>query len=359
MSVKALINHFNAEIQLHIDTKTKPQGALGLLETIAMQLANIQSQQSLTKNISLNNPIMIVFAGDHGINQHGLSIARSEVTHQMVLNFLGGGAAINCFCRSNHIDLNVVDCGILTAIPPDMTKNSVLIEQRLGAGTNDFSKQAAMTIDQVEQGFTHSETLVNKYLMQKRDILLLGEMGIANTSAATAIMVVLTQYSVEQCIGIGTGITDEQLILKKQLIQQGIDRFALLSTDISSAENIAGNVKQVLAELGGFEIVQMVGTILSAAKAQLPIMIDGFIVSVAALAAVRIDNNVGDYLIFSHQSEEQGHQLLLVELNSQPLLSLGLRLGEGTGAALAYPLVKAAVSFYNDMTSFESAGVTV
>lgn len=360
MTVKQLDRQLQDQIQHTIDTKTKPVGALGKLENLALQLSLIQSQtlDSAVDKINLDKPLMLVFAGDHGINQHNLSIAPSAVTRQMVMNFLHGGAAINCFCSAADIELNVIDCGILQAVDGQYAN---LIEQRLGNGTDDFSQQAAMNISQVEQGFLFGQQLVNSALAQKRSVLLLGEMGIANTSSASAIFTALTEKSIEQCVGKGTGITDAQLALKIKLIKVALERLTRNISNNDLTENKQSSlehVKQVLSEVGGFEIVQMVGTILAAAKAKLPVVIDGFIVSVAALAAVTIDKNVNDYLIYSHVSQEKGHQLLLSELNATPLLSLDLRLGEGTGAALAFPILKAAASFYNDMASFESAGVT-
>ena len=379
-------------IQAKIDGKTKPLGALGALEPLALQLALICQQRQQGKlnpanndladnsndKISINMPSMLVFAGDHGINDEQLSIAPSAVTKQMVLNFLHGGAAINCFCQSNDIALTVIDCGILLSvnhneIPAAIDdKNSRLkfIEQRLGAGTDNFATGPAMSLSQVKQGFAKAQSLVNEHVAQGVELLLLGEMGIANTSAAAALMSALTSFNVEQCVGRGTGITDEQLKRKLALIEQALLRAPVVEQDTSKqdAELSEEQVMQCLAEFGGFEIVQMVSAILSGAAANIPVVIDGFIVSVAALVALRLDKNVANYLIFSHVSEEKAHQLLLNELmaaqtftshNAQPLLNLGLRLGEGTGGALALPLIKASASFYNHMASFESAGVTV
>jgi|GEM_PF-296810 len=370
------------DIQLTIDVKTKPIGALGQLEVLAKKLQLISSQRIKNTNefvskemnprLTLANPTMLVFAADHGINEEGLSIAPSEVTRQMVLNFLHGGAAINCFCRSNDINLTVVDCGILTAvssneIPETATKklSPRLVEQRLGEGTKNFAKEAAMDEVQVKQGFTFAKKLTEKLISDGIEIILLGEMGIANTSSASALMAALTPYNVEQCVGRGTGISDEQISKKIELINKALQRITP-SIPLNDASLLTERQLQVLlSELGGFEIVQMVATILTAASQSIPIVIDGFIVSIAALVAVCMQANVSDYLIFSHVSKEKAHQLLLMEfkkLNSEidpPLLDLGLRLGEGTGAALALPIIEAAASFYNDMASFTDAGVSV
>jgi len=372
-------------IQIKIDCKTKPLGALGALEPLASQLALITEQRfgkyfnnNDVGQVSIKKPTMLVFAGDHGINEENLSIAPSAVTKQMVLNFLQGGAAINCFCQSNDIALTVVDCGILQPISsnemPKLRDTSVhtpkFVEQRLGAGTNNFSTGRAISVAQVKQGFSYAQQLVNEQVAQGVEILLLGEMGIANTSSAAALMSALTSYNVEQCVGRGTGITDEQLNKKVSLIEQALLRVTSASQEPANSDRdlTTEEVIELLSQLGGFEIVQMVAAILTGAAASIPIVIDGFIVSVAALVALRLDGNVANYLIFSHVSQEKAHQALLVELlaaqtfsnlPSQALLDLGLRLGEGTGAALALPLIKAAASFYNNMASFESAGVTV
>lgn len=347
----------NADIQSIIDDKTKPVGSLGQLEQLALQLALIgqQKQQCFTSllKIDLAKPRLLIFAGDHGINEHNLSIAPSAVTGQMVENFLHGGAAINCFCRTNDILFNVIDCGILSKVSNNTSDDSLLIEQRLGEGTADFSKQPAMSITQVKSGLAFGQQAVNKVLEQGCRLLLLGEMGIANTSSASAIMAALTEYSVEECVGVGTGISAQQLENKVRLIEQALTRLP----------NNCVNVDTILSEVGGFEIVQMVGAILAAAENSVPIVIDGFIVSVAALAAASINKHVADYLIFAHISQEKAHQLLLAKIipndNIQPLLNLGLRLGEGTGAALVLPIIQSAASFYNEMASFDAAGVSL
>ncbi|HEY5715814.1 MAG TPA: nicotinate-nucleotide--dimethylbenzimidazole phosphoribosyltransferase [Psychromonas sp.] len=347
LDIPAVDKQFRLQIQAIIDNKTKPLGALGLLESVALQLALLQSQNAscAAQKIALPIPVMVIFAADHGIADQGVSIASSDVTGQMVANFTHGGAAINCFCRANEIDLYVVDAGIKNV--PDCSSEHFFVK-RLGAGTADFSQQAAMTREQVQQGLEYGQQVVTELLQKGANILLLGEMGIANTSSASALMCALTSHPIDKCVGKGTGITEQQYTHKLALIKKALIRITEESDVIT-----------ILAELGGFEIVQMVGAILAAGKQQLPVMIDGFIVSVAALAAYRLAPNIIDYLIFSHQSEEQGHQLLLREMSASPLLFLGLRLGEGTGAALAWPLVRAACHFYNDMASFESAGVTV
>ena len=343
-----------SEIQQVIDTKTKPLGALGQLENLAKQLTLIQSQNSdtATVQVTVSKPTMIVFAGDHQIAQQNISIAPSDVTRQMVLNFLNCGAAINCFCRTNQIDMKVVDAGIISPLTlEEKTLSDNFYEQRLGAGINDISIKSAMDETQVKQGLAYGKEIVTDVINQGCNILLLGEMGIGNTSSAAAILMAYAQKSVDECVGNGTGINSEQLNVKKQLVEKAVARL--------NQATVLSDPLYVLKELAGFEIVQMVGAILTAAEQGIALLIDGFIVTSAALIAVKINPNVRDYLIFAHQSNENAHQLMLAMLDAKPLLNLDLRLGEGTGAALALPLLRAAASFYNDMASFESAGVTV
>lgn len=328
----------------NINQKTKPLGALGQLEDVALQIALIQNQGQKPEKLAINNPVMLVFASDHGIADEGVSIAPSAVTQQMVLNFLAGGAAINCFCRSNNLPLKIVDAGIKFEIIPT-PKN--LISQRIAAGTKNIAQESAMTHEQAEQALQLGAQLAEREIQAGANLLAFGEMGIGNSSSAAAILAAISKAPIETCVGLGTGINPQQLAKKIALVKQGVAR-------IADADPI-----NILAEVGGFEIAQICGAMLATAAAGKIILVDGFIVTAAALLATKIQPNARAYMIFAHQSEEAGHQLMLRLLNAKPLLNLGLRLGEGTGAALALPLIQAAVSFYNDMATFESAGVTV
>ncbi|PTP80590.1 nicotinate-nucleotide--dimethylbenzimidazole phosphoribosyltransferase [Vibrio splendidus] len=347
-----LETQYSQYIQHRIDQKTKPLGALGLLEKVAHQLALIQSQgkEAAVEHIELNKPSIIIFAGDHGIADEGVSIAPSAVTQQMVLNFLSGGAAINCFCAVNNIDITVVDTGILLPVESD---SDMLISQRLGTRTNNFANEAAMSLETVERGIELGTELVSRTISNGTNIIMFGEMGIGNTSSASAILSALANRTAVECVGLGTGINNEQLARKVAVVEQGVARCKGL--DLKEVKDI----KEVLAQVGGYEIVQMVGGFLGAYQNRTPVLVDGFIVSVAAYVATLIEPNCRDYMIFAHRSEESGHKILLELLDAEPLLDLGLRLGEGTGAALAMPIIRAAAEFYNNMASFESAGVTV
>ncbi|MEZ9907047.1 nicotinate-nucleotide--dimethylbenzimidazole phosphoribosyltransferase [Vibrio sp. 10N.261.51.A3] len=347
-----LDTQYSQYIQHRIDQKTKPLGALGLLEKVAHQLALIQSQgkEAAVEHIELNKPSIIIFAGDHGIADEGVSIAPSAVTQQMVLNFLSDGAAINCFCAVNNIDITVVDTGILLPVESD---SDMLISQRLGTRTNNFANEAAMSLETVERGIELGTELVSKTISNGTNIIMFGEMGIGNTSSASAILSALANRAAAECVGLGTGINNEQLARKVAVVEQGVARCKGLDA------NEVKDIKEVLAQVGGYEIVQMVGTFLGAYQNKTPVLVDGFIVSVAAYVATLIEPSCRDYMIFAHRSEESGHKILLELLDAEPLLDLGLRLGEGTGAALAMPIIRAAAEFYNNMASFESAGVTV
>ncbi|OED64271.1 nicotinate-nucleotide--dimethylbenzimidazole phosphoribosyltransferase [Vibrio tasmaniensis ZS-17] len=347
-----LDTQYSQYIQHRIDQKTKPLGALGLLEKVAHQLALIQSQgkEAAVEHIELNKPSIIIFAGDHGIADEGVSIAPSAVTQQMVLNFLSDGAAINCFCAVSNIDITVVDTGILLPVESD---NDMLVSQRLGTRTNNFANEAAMSLETVERGIELGTELVSRTISNGTNIIMFGEMGIGNTSSASAILSALANRTAVECVGLGTGINNEQLARKVAVVEQGVARCKGL--DLKEVKD----TKKVLAQVGGYEIVQMVGGFLGAHQNRTPVLVDGFIVSVAAYVATLIEPNCRDYMIFAHRSEESGHKILLELLDAEPLLDLGLRLGEGTGAALAMPIIRAAAEFYNNMASFESAGVTV
>ena len=349
---------YSPQIQHRIDQKTKPLGALGLLEKVAHQLALIQSQgkESAVEHIELKKPSIIIFAGDHGIADEGVSIAPSAVTQQMVLNFLNGGAAINCFCAVNNIDITVVDTGILLPVESD---SDMLISQRLGTRTNNFANEAAMSLETVERGIELGTELISRTISNGTNIIMFGEMGIGNTSSASAILSALSNRAAAECVGLGTGINNEQLARKVAVVEQGVARCKGLDAKEVKELTDLKDIKEVLAQVGGYEIVQMVGGFLGAYQNKTPVLVDGFIVSVAAYVATLIEPNCRDYMIFAHRSEESGHKILLELLDAEPLLDLGLRLGEGTGAALAMPIIRAAAEFYNNMASFESAGVTV
>lgn len=329
-----------AVIQQRIDNKTKPPGALGQLEALAERMALIQG----TDRIGVAKPHMLVFAADHGITEEGVSPFPSEVTGQMVMNFVAGGAAINCFCREFGIEIEVIDAGVKSPLP----EHALITRQHLGAGTANFCQGPAMTHEQVVQALSYGASRVADCHSRGCNVVGLGEMGIGNTSAAAALMAAFTGLSADACVGKGTGLDDAGVRHKIDVIARALALHRQAFDDPMAT----------LAAVGGFEIAQMAGAMLKAAELKMLVLVDGFIASAAAMAAVAIDPACKDYLVFSHASNEQGHQRMLRYLDVEPLLNLDLRLGEGSGAALALPLLRAACAFYNDMASFESAGVS-
>jgi nicotinate-nucleotide--dimethylbenzimidazole phosphoribosyltransferase len=323
-----------------INNKTKPLGALGQLEIIALQIGLIQQ----TLKPSFNKPTMLVFAGDHGIAESGVSPYPQAVTAQMVLNFLRGGAAINVFTQQNRMQLLVIDSGVNHQFSP----STDLIDAKIGMGTRNFLHEPAMTLAQCEQAIEQGAQIVDKQIMAGCNVLGFGEMGIGNTSSASCLMSLLCDLPIEDCVGRGTGLSDVGLAEKKRILAQAITFHQLNGED----------AMRVLVTFGGFEIAMMVGAMLQAAQKQCTLLIDGFITTSALLVAARLQPNILDYCVFTHCSDESGHKAMLDFLNVKPLLNIDLRLGEGTGAALAYPLVLASVNFLNEMASFESAAVS-
>lgn len=327
------------EIQQIIDLKTKPLGALGLLEKIALKIGLVQQQPKL----ELKNPHLIVFASDHGIAQSGVSAYPAEVTPQMVLIFLTNGAAINVFCNQNKIELSIVDSGVNY----DFDDYTILKNCKIAKSTKNFLYESAMTSTQLDECFTHSQKIVAEIAKKSTNIIGFGEMGIGNTSSASMLVHYLTNLPLEQCVGRGTGLDDKQLKTKLEILSQ--------------AKNTHGEIKdpkQILATFGGFEVAQMTGAMLAAFDHNMLLMIDGYIASAALLVASKLKPEILNNAIFCHQSDEFGHQYLLNYFNEEPILKINLRVGEGTGCALAYPIIESAVNFFNDMASFESAGVS-
>ncbi|ALL05424.1 nicotinate-nucleotide--dimethylbenzimidazole phosphoribosyltransferase [Pedobacter sp. PACM 27299] len=327
------------ELQQKIDLKTKPQGALGKLEKLAQQIGTVQN----TLSPELTKPTIVVFAGDHGIANAGVSAYPQEVTYQMVLNFLNEGAAINVFCKQHQIDLLVVDTGVKFKFEP----HKKLIQAKVEKGTKNFLEEKAMNIQELESCLSQAEKIVNDLHTAGCNIIGFGEMGIGNTSAATMMMSNLCGLPIESCVGRGTALNDEQFAHKISILKQCELRHG------RSADPVA-----VLQTYGGFEIAHITGAMLAAYENNMLIMVDGFIATAAYLAAVMINPLLQNNAIFCHLSDETGHLQLLKYLQADPILSLNMRLGEGTGCAVAYPLIQSAVLFLNEMASFESSGVS-
>ena len=327
------------QIQHKINFKTKPLGALGMLEKLALQIGTVQN----TLSPELKNPTIVVFAADHGIAKSGVSAYPQEVTFQMVMNFLQGGAAINAFCEQNKINLKVVDAGVNF----DFEKNPNLIDAKIAHGTNNFLTEKAMTETQLQQCFERGAAIVADIASTGCNVIGFGEMGIGNTSSATMLLHYIADLPLKKCVGRGTGLNDEQLVKKLEILKTAKKTHGQLT-----------NINDILCTFGGFEIAQMCGAMLAAHEHKMIIMVDGFIATSAFLAASTMNPNIKDNAIFCHQSEEFAHKKMLKLLKAEPILKLKMRLGEGTGCAIAYPIIESAVTFLNKMASFESAGVT-
>lgn len=337
--VSPLERTLEAALRDKLDRKTKPLGSLGQLEQLALQIGLIQ--QRLDPQIKA--PTMLVFAADHGLAEAGVSPFPQAVTAQMVLNFLNGGAAINVLCRTHGLTLQVVDAGVNADLPshPD------LLSRPQGRGTANMLQQPAMTHAQAEAAIRAGAAVVRQHQASGCNLIGFGEMGIGNTSAAALLLARLADLPIADCTGRGTGLDDAGLLRKIDILQQVLQRHPDALSPLA-----------VLATFGGFEIAMMVGAYLAAAQARMTILVDGFITSAALLVASRLQPAVLDYCVFSHCSDEFGHALLLRQLGGTPLLRLGMRLGEGSGAATAYPLLQASVALLNQMASFEGAGVS-
>ena len=326
----------DAAIGHAIDTKTKPLGALGGVETLAAQIAGIQG----TVTPRMRTCRLILFAGDHGIAHEGVSAYPQAVTRQMVANFLAGGAAANVFARENGVALRVVDAGVAG----DPIDSPGLVSHRVDAGTRNCAAEPAMTEAQRDTGLATGCELGEGV---GTDAAAFGEMGIANTSSASLVAHKVTGVGLDRLIGRGTGLDDDGLARKHEVLSRAASRTAP-RLDPGDA----------LREFGGFEIVMMAGAMIGAARAGAVVIVDGFIASVAALAAVGLAPSLRDYLVFAHRSAEPGHRAVLEALGATPLLDFDMRLGEGTGALLAWPLLRCAAAMLTDMASFESAGVS-
>jgi nicotinate-nucleotide--dimethylbenzimidazole phosphoribosyltransferase len=327
------------EVRAYLDTLTKPPGSLGRLEDLAVQLAEITSNPFPV----VTPPGVIVFAADHGVTAEGVSAFPKEVTAQMVDNFLADGSAINVLSKMIAARFNIVDVGVA-----DDLEGSALIRRKVRYGTANFCLHDAMSrkeaIEAVEAGIEESE-----YMIEKDGIkcLIPGDMGIGNTTASSAILAVLSNQPLESLVGPGTGISTKQIKQK-----QGIIAKALASRNPDPNDPI-----DILSKVGGLEIAGIVGAVLSAAGHRIPVVIDGFISTVAALLAVKIAPEAADYMIIGHRSAEPGHDASITMLKKEPLLDLRLRLGEGSGAALAFPILEASTKLLKDMATFDSSGI--
>jgi nicotinate-nucleotide--dimethylbenzimidazole phosphoribosyltransferase len=322
-----------------IDSLTKPQGALGDLEALAAQVCAVQ--RSLEPAITA--PVAVVFAADHGVADRGVSAYPREVTRQMVQNFLAGGAAISVLARALDVPLWIVDAGV----DGDCTAHAQLIDAKIRSGTRDFVAAPAMTAEECHAALLRGREVVERLVVSPGNTLLLGEMGIGNTASAALLMHGITGVPLADCVGRGTGLDDHGVARKYATLGAALARGSLPTEPLA-----------LLAEYGGYEIAMLVGAMLGAAARRWLIVVDGFTVTVAAALAARIEAHVLDYCVFGHRSAEKAHDALLAHLKVRPLLDLRMRLGEGSGAALALPVLQAAVLLFRQMATFAGAGVS-
>lgn len=326
--------------QQRLDRLTKPQGSLGRLEVLARWLASV----TRTFPLSIERPVVFTFAGDHGVAVEGVSAYPQEVTAQMVLNFLAGGAAINVLARQAGADVVVADFGVVGDFAPTLG----LIDAKIARGTANMAEGPAMSREQAIRAINEGARIALASKERGAGLFALGEMGIGNSTAASALTAALTGASPEEATGRGTGVDADGLKKKIEVVRR-----ALVVNRIDPADPIS-----ILAQVGGFEIAGLVGVVLAGAATRTPVVVDGFIASAAALVACRIAPGAAHYLSASHMSVERGHQRLLRELGLTVLFDFGMRLGEGTGAALAIPMLRASCAVYNEMATFPQAGVS-
>ncbi|NMB36435.1 MAG: nicotinate-nucleotide--dimethylbenzimidazole phosphoribosyltransferase [Bacteroidales bacterium] len=322
-----------------INNLTKPKGSLGHLEELALQIGMIQQ----TLSPSLKHPQNILFAADHGIVEEGVTLSPKEVTWQQLINFTRGGGGVNLFCRQHNFTLKLVDAGVDYELPYEKG----IINMKVRRGTRNYLYEAAMTEEEMELCVERGSAIVRQCYEEGSNILSFGEMGVGNTSSSSIWMHCFTAIPLDKCVGPGAGLNDEGIMHKLKILKK-------------SLENYKGNGAplDIIRYFGGLEMVMAIGAMLQAAELKMIILVDGFIMTNSILAASKLYPDVLDYAIFGHCGDESGHKLLLEAMNAKPLLDLGLRLGEGTGAICAYPIVDSAVRMINEMETFQKASIT-
>ncbi len=329
-------------IQDKIDNLNKPKGSLGRLEQLAMQICLVQQ----TLQPKLSHPCHLLLGGDHGIEREGVSVSPRDVTWQQMVNFTKGGGGVNMFCRQHAFHLRVVDMGV----DHDLSGTPGIINRKVAWGTQNFLHGPAMTREQMDEALDIGAALADDCHNEGCNILCVGEMGIANTSPSSIWMSLLGDIPLEECIGAGAGLSSSGVAHKQEVLAMAVERFRSQQHGI--------NTEEIIRYFGGFEMVGAIGAMLRAAELHMIVLTDGFIMSACMLAAARLYPDILHYNIFTHCGDESGHARLLSLMDAQPLLHLGLRLGEGTGALCAYPIIDSAVRMVNEMNNFDNAKIT-
>ena len=331
-----------ASIQEKIDNLNKPKGSLGQLEELALQICLIQ--QTLTPK--LTHPCHLLLGGDHGIEREGISVSPREVTWQQMVNFTRGGGGVNMFCRQHGFKLRIVDVGV----DHDLSDTAGIIDRKIARGTRNFLHEPAMSQEEYEQALATGAALVDDCQKEGCNVVCIGEMGIGNTSPSSIWMHLFCHIPLEECIGAGAGLDTPGIRHKYEVLSKAVANYQANTHHLSPDTPIS--------YFGGFEMVAAIGAMLRAAELKMVVMVDGFIMTACALAATLLYPASRDYMVFGHCGDESGHRRMLDFLKAKPLLSLGLRLGEGTGALCAYPIMESAVRMINEMNNFKDAEIT-
>ena len=339
-NIQATDRSIQAAIQEKIDNLNKPKGSLGRLEDLAMQVCLIQQ----TLEPCLSHPCHLLLGGDHGIEREGVSVSPREVTWQQMINFTHGGGGVNMFCRQHGFKLRIVDVGV----DYDLSAIDGIINRKIARGTKNFLYEPAMSEAEFDQAIQVGSDLVDDCISDGCRILSIGEMGIANTSPSSIWMHLFGHIPLEDCIGAGAGLDTPGIRHKYEVLSKAVKKYP----------HISSHCEDILRYFGGFEMIAAIGAMLRAAEQHLIILIDGFIMTACAIAAIRLYPAAQDYMIFTHCGDESGHQKMLNIVNAKPLLHLGLRLGEGTGALCAFPIIDSAVRMMNEMNNFQNAKIT-
>lgn len=336
-----LKKELKAALQDKIDNLNKPKGAMGRLEELALQIGLIQE----TLEPSLRHPCHLLLGADHGIEREGVSVSPRDVTWQQMINFTRGGGGVNMFCRQHGFDLSIIDMGV----DHDLSQFPLIRNLKIRPhGTGNFLYEPAMTEQEMQQCLSVGAMLVDECAQKGCNIISLGEMGIGNTSPSSIWMHLLLDIPLSQCVGAGAGLSNEGISHKLEVLQRAVDRTAGTSLTCQT----------IMQEYGGFEMVTAVGAMLRAAERRMVVLVDGFIMSACALMAWKLNPRFLPFAVFCHQGDEAGHRLMLESMGVKGLLNLGLRLGEGTGALCAYPILQSAVRMINEMNNFQNANIT-
>jgi len=339
-----------AEIQEKIDNLNKPKGSLGRLETLAMQICMVQQ----TLSPQLHHPCHLLLGGDHGIEHEGVSVSPRDVTWQQMINFTHGGGGVNMFCRQHGFKLRIVDVGVdhdLSCVPG-------ILNRKIAYGTKNFLYEPAMSEEEFDKAIDTGAALVDDCYAEGCNILCIGEMGIANTSPSSIWMHLFGQIPLDECIGAGAGLNAPGIQHKKEVLHAAVENYLTWREDISPSSFLLPPSSNILRYFGGFEMVTAIGAMLRAAERKMLVMVDGFIMTACALGATQLYPQALSYMIFGHCGDESGHKRMLDLMHAEPLLHLGMRLGEGTGALCSYPIIVSAVNMMNEMNNFENANIT-